>query len=108
MQDFLQWTVGAIVWTLANAVYFDMKRKGVRGFGRFAAFFAGNPTTWITFFAVKEGRVETVDPPPDDDDRLLREVRVDRELRGTPSPKMSEARLIEVRRMGTAGEEPTS
>jgi hypothetical protein len=103
LQDFLQWTVGAIVWTLANAVYFDMRRKGVRGFGRFVAFCAGNPTTWITFFAVKEGRVETFAPPPDDDARLLREVRVDRELRGVPSPK-----AIEVRPQGTGGEKPTS
>lgn len=103
MQDFLQWTVGAIVWTLANAVYFDMKRKGVRGFGRFAAFCAGNPTTWITFFAVKEGRVEAFAPPPDDDDRLLREVQVDRELRGPPRP-----RAFENRSGGTGGEEPTS
>jgi hypothetical protein len=82
MQDFLRWAIGAAVWTLANVVYFDLRRKGVRGFGRFAAFWAGNPATWITLFMVREGRTEQIEPPPDDEDRLLREVRIDRELRG--------------------------
>jgi hypothetical protein len=86
MEDFLRWAVGATVWCLANAVYFDMRRKGVRGFGRFVAFLAGNPTTWLTLFLVKEGSVARLDVPPDDEDRLLREVRVDRELRGLPPP----------------------
>jgi hypothetical protein len=85
--DFLQWVVGAIVSAIANAVYFDLRRKGIRNFGRFVAFFAGNPWTWITLFAVKEGRVKVVEPPPDDDDRLLREIHVDRELRGLPAPQ---------------------
>ncbi len=82
MEDFLRWGVGAIVWTLANAVYFDLRRKGIRGFGRLVAFWVGNPLTWITLFGVKEGRVARIETPPDDDDRLLREVRIDRELRG--------------------------
>jgi hypothetical protein len=90
MQDFLERAVGAIVWVLANAVYFDMKRKGVRGFSRFAAFWVGNPLTWITFFRVKEGGALQVEPPPDDEDRLLREVRVDRELR---APREADAWL---------------
>jgi hypothetical protein len=82
MEDFLQAAVGAIVWTFANVVYLDLRRKGTRNFGRFAAFWVGNPATWITLFLVKERRVEQVEPPPDDDDRLLREIHVDRELRG--------------------------
>ena len=78
---FLYKLVGAILWTLANVVYYDLKRKGVRGFGRFAAFWVGTPTTWITFFGVREGRYPTFEPPPDDDGALLAEIRSDRALR---------------------------
>lgn len=78
---FLKAVVGAILWALANVVYYDLKRKGVRNFGRFAAFWVGNPTTWITFFAVREGRQPTFHPPPDDDDALFAELRSDRALR---------------------------
>lgn len=81
MPPFLEAWVGAIVWAIANLVYVDMRRRGDRGFGRIVAFFAGQPTTWIAFFAVGEGRVPRIEPPPDDEDRLLREIRVDRELR---------------------------
>ncbi len=84
--DFLRWTVAAIVWSIANVVYLDMTRKGVRGFGRFAAFWAGNPLTWLTLFLMKEPAVARIETPPDDEDRLLREVRVDRELRGLGRP----------------------
>lgn len=77
---FLKAVVGAIVWTLANIVYYDLKRKGERNFGRFAAFWVGNPTTWITFFAVREGRRPTFDASVDDD-ALLAEIRSDRALR---------------------------
>mgnify|MGYP001497903604 CR=1 FL=1 len=87
MEDFLQAAAGAIVWTFANVVYFDLKRKGTHNFGRFAAFWIGNPATWITLFLVKERRVDLVEPPPDDEARLLREIRVDRELRGLGSPR---------------------
>jgi len=82
--SFLLWTCGAGVSLFANVVYYDMRRKGVRGFGRFVAFMAGNPTTWLTLFLVREGQVATFQAPPDDDERLLREVRMDRELRGLP------------------------
>ncbi len=78
---FLNTLVGAILWALANVVYYDLKRKGVRGFGRFAAFWVGNPATWITFFCVREGRYTTFEPPPDDDGALLAEIRSDRALR---------------------------
>ena len=90
MEDFLQAAVGAIVWTFANVVYFDLKRKGTRNFGRFAAFWVGNPATWITMFLVKEGRIARVEPPPDDDERLLEEIHVDRELRGVGTPRAIE------------------
>lgn len=73
--------IGAIVWALANVVYLDLRRKGLRGFTRFAAFWVGTPTTWVTFFAVSEGRQPTFHPPPDDDEALLAEVRADRARR---------------------------
>lgn len=77
---FLNAILGAIVWALANIVYYDLKRKGVRNFGRFAAFWVGNPATWITFFAVREGNPDLVDPPADDDEALLAEVWMHRRL----------------------------
>jgi hypothetical protein len=88
MVPFLQWSVGAIVWALANAVYVDMRRKGVRGFGRFAAFWVGFPVSFLWMALVKEGRplsLETSEDDVDDVDELLLEVRRDREalrLRG--------------------------
>ncbi len=87
MGPFLNAVVPAIISVLANVVYFDMKRKGVRGWGRFFAFVAGNPMTWITFFFVHERPVvgprvvDTFQPPEDDDQALLAEIRRDRALR---------------------------
>ena len=84
MVPFLQWTVGAIVWTLANAVYVDMRRKGVRGFGRFAAFWVGFPVSFLWMALVKEGRPLPIDASEDDlgdVDELLLEVRRDRRAR---------------------------
>ncbi len=78
---FLKALIGAILWALANVVYYDLKRKGIRGFGRFAAFWVGNPTTWITFFCVPEGRRPSFAAPLDDDQALLTEIRRDRALR---------------------------
>jgi len=78
---FLQSVVGAIMWTVANMVYFDMKRRGIRGFARFVAFWLGNPATWITFFMVPEGSTPVIEPPPDDEESLFAEVRKDRRLR---------------------------
>lgn len=72
--------VALLVWIVANIVYLDMKRKGVHGFTRFAAFWAGTPTTWVTFFAVREGKQPSFEPSTDDD-QLLREIRRDRALR---------------------------
>jgi len=81
MLPFLQWAVGAIVWALANAVYVDMRRRGVRGFGRFAAFWVGFPVSFLWMALVKEGRPLPIEPPGDDVDELLLEVRRDREAR---------------------------
>ena len=92
MGPFVQWMITMIIWALANIVYVDMKRKGVRGFRRLVAFWLGTPWSWLFFFFGREGRAPRFTPPPDDDDRLLREIRVDRELRGlsAPSPRQAE------------------
>lgn len=83
MIPFLEIIIGAIVWAIANAVYFDLKRNGAHGFTRLVAFWLGTPTTWIALFAVSEGRTPTFDDTPDDDgSELLREIRRDRALRG--------------------------
>jgi len=81
MTYFLQAILGALVWLVANVVYVDLKRKGIRGFTRFAAFWAGTPTTWISLFAVREGSQPSIDPPPDDEgEALLAEIRRERAL----------------------------
>ena len=81
MVPFLDWAIGAIVWALANVVYIGMRRKGIRGFGRFAAFWVGFPGTFTAMWLVDEGRPSGIDPPEADDDDLLLEVRRDRETR---------------------------
>ena len=86
MLDFLQWWIGAIVWLVANIVYVDMKLKGLHGFTRFAAFWAGTPTTWISLFALKDGQQPSFERATDDDD-LLDEIRRDRALRGETVPE---------------------
>ena len=80
MIPFLEQVIAAIVWAVANIVYIDMKRKGVHGFTRFAAFWVGNPTTWITLFALEDGVAPSFEPDADDDE-LLDEVRLDRARR---------------------------
>jgi hypothetical protein len=92
MIHLIQALLGAIVWSVANVVYVDMKRKGLRGFTRFAAFWAGTPTTWITFFAVPEGSVPTFHPPEaDEEQRLLEAIRHDRASRDLPAEAHGEA-----------------
>jgi hypothetical protein len=88
MNIFLEPVMWAIVWTLANVVYVDLRRKGVRR-GRVIAFFVGWPGTLLSLFAVREGVQPRFDTPPDDDERLLREVRADRELRGEVAGRTS-------------------
>ena len=103
IERFFIWALGASGWVLGNAIYYDMRRKGVRGFSRFVAFMAGNPTTWLTMFLVREGQVAKFEPPPDDDERLFREVRMDRELRGLPPPADARANDRVVRDCGGKG-----
>ena len=93
MPYFLEGLIGAIVWTVANVVYVDLRRKGERGFGRFVSFFAGMPATWLWLLMIREGELPRVGPPPDDEDRLLREIRVDRELRERGGPTRTEPRV---------------
>lgn len=79
---FLEAVIAAIVWVVANVVYVDLKRKGIHGFTRFAAFWVGSPTTWITFFTVREGVQPTFHARAEGDDAdLLAEIRRDRSLR---------------------------
>jgi membrane-bound metal-dependent hydrolase YbcI (DUF457 family) len=84
--SFLHSLVAATVWLIANGVYLDMRRKGAHGFGRFVAFWAGLPATVITLLAVRAPGMPPLEPPPDDEARLLAEIRVDRELRGRSAP----------------------
>ena len=77
----LEATVTAVVWAVSNLVYLDLRRKGIRGFSRFLAFWMGTPTTWVSLFMVPEGSQPMFEPPPDDEALLLREVRMDRLLR---------------------------
>lgn len=81
MHIFLEPLLGAIVWTAANVIYVDLRRKAKRK-GRFISFIAGYPGTLVSMFVVREGTDPQIEPPPDDEERLLREIRVDRELRG--------------------------
>lgn len=82
IETVFQSVVAAIVWIVANVVYVDMKRKGARGFTRFAAFWAGTPTTWIWFFALRERTQPTFEPTSGDDEAdLLSEIRRDRASR---------------------------
>ena len=80
MHIFLNPILAAIVWTFANVVYVDLRRKGRRR-GRVLAFFAGYPGTLVSLFVVQEGTDPQLEPPPDDEERLLREVRMDRARR---------------------------
>lgn len=87
MVPFVQWVVGAIVSVLGNAVYIDMRRRGARGFGRFVAFWTGLPVSFLSSLAVREGRPPRFDPSFEDDQELLREVRLDRERRALREPR---------------------
>ncbi len=73
--------VGLFVWLVANAVYLDARRTGRRGIYRFLAFWMGLPGTLGSLILVREGSHPRVVPPPDDENRLLAEVRRDRWLR---------------------------
>ena len=89
----LEAVVGALVWAIANGVYIDMKRKGVRGFGRLCAFWMGFPSTWVWLILIAEGAGPRLAVPLDDEEALLAEIRRDRALRtGDGSGTAEEAR----------------
>lgn len=83
MDFFLEGLIGAIVWTFANVVYADLRRKGKRE-GRLLSFFVGYPGTLISLFAVREGRALGRMPAEAEEDQLLQEIRVDLEQRDCP------------------------
>jgi hypothetical protein len=68
------------VWVFANVLYRDLRRKG-ESKGRVISFLVGYPGTLVSLFTVQEGEMPRIEPPPDDEERLLGEIRVDRELR---------------------------
>lgn len=73
---------GAILWLLANVVYWDDRRRGRNeGFRRIVAFLFGWPATFVTFLVVTEG---SVPPARRDDaglDELVDRIREDRRRR---------------------------
>jgi hypothetical protein len=86
----LEGIFGALVSLAANLIYIDKKRKGVRGFGRLCAFWLGTPVTWIWLFLLREGTQRELEPPPDDMEALLEEIRRDRALREGESEAVGE------------------
>ena len=70
--------VGLMVWVVANVVYANQVRVGKRGFRRFLAFWLGFPATFFSLLVLDEGSQPALEPPPDDEEALLREVRRDR------------------------------
>ena len=85
----IQAVIGSMVWAVANVVYVDLKRKGVRNFARFAAFWMGTPTTWVSLFLVSEGERIKLEPVHESERALLDEIREDRLRRsGGSAPRV--------------------
>jgi hypothetical protein len=78
--------IGSIIWTLANILYVDLKRKGKPGWSRIILFWMGIPLTWLWLFIVPEGSAPEIEEMPDDADAILAEIRRDRRLRPGSSP----------------------
>lgn len=93
MDGLVKELVGLVVWLVANGVYLASVRKGEKGFRRLLAFWMGIPGTLVTLMAVREGSQPVLEPPPDDEDALLAEVRRARRLRapddGNENPEVS-------------------
>jgi hypothetical protein len=87
--------IGAIVWGVANVVYVDLRRKGIHSFTRFAAFWVGTPTTWISLFAVRVRPPETFSVEDDGGEHLMAAIRRDRALRPGERPMDEEVELTE-------------
>jgi len=75
MESILQSVVGFLVWVVGNVVYVDKRRRGAHGFARFLAFWLGFPGTFLSKLLVIEGSQPALEPPPDDEEALLIEVR---------------------------------
>lgn len=86
MSTFLYSVVSVIGWALANLVYVDLRRKGIGGFGRRAAFWFGFPGTWVSMIVEDEGSALEIEHDDDDEERILKEIRQDREARGLIGP----------------------
>ncbi len=71
---FLESLAAAVVSVVSNVTYYQRRRTGRGGVGRIVAFWCGVPFTWLTLFLVPVGAPE-VEPPPDDEDALLDEIR---------------------------------
>jgi hypothetical protein len=95
MEGFIGEFIGALVWLVANVVYLDSRRKGTRGFRRLLAFWMGLPVTWFTLLVVKEASAPRIEPPPDDEEGLLAEVRRDRALRAGSESRQEPGRIEE-------------
>lgn len=72
--------IGGLLWTIANVLYIDMKRKGKAGFSRIVLFWMGIPLTWLWLLLVREGSAPELADTPDDAEALLAEIRRERRL----------------------------
>ncbi|HSG08575.1 MAG TPA: hypothetical protein VLA36_09460 [Longimicrobiales bacterium] len=96
MESIVGGVAGFLVWVVGNVVYADKRRRGVGGFARLLSFWLGFPGTWLCLLLVAEGSQPALDPPPDDEEALLAEVRTARRLKierpegGTPSTRTEE------------------
>jgi len=88
MEHIVSAIAGLLVWVVGNVVYADKRRRGVGGFARFLAFWSGLPGTFFSMLLVDEGSQPALEPPPDDEDALLDEVRRARaQLIEAPDPE---------------------
>ena len=78
METIVSAVAGFVVWVMSNVVYADKRRRGARGFARVLAFWFGLPATFWSMLVVDEGSQPALEPPPDDEEALLAEVRRER------------------------------
>ncbi len=65
---------GTVVWIMANVMYVQYRRDGLRGFRRFAAFWLGFPIT--LFSALAMSKVLGISEPPPERRRQRRRQRL--------------------------------
>lgn len=90
LSDLFRAGVGVLVSGVANLVYFDLKRRGRQGWTRIVAFWVGTPFTWISLILLPEGSQPSLEPPEDNEEALLEEIRRDRAVRGDSSDSSRE------------------